>query len=57
MQRLIAEKTPDQLKLQFALWTREAVGKLIKERYGVVYAMQSLSDRAQNAGGSLLSDP
>lgn len=44
VQRLIADKTPDQLKLKYALWTREAVGKLIKERYGVVYAMQSLSD-------------
>ena len=43
VQQLIAEKTPDQLKLQYALWTREAVGNLIKERYGVVYAMQSLS--------------
>jgi len=43
VQRLIAEKAPDQLKLKYALWTREAVGQLIKKRYGVVYALQSLS--------------
>ena len=43
VQQIIAEKTPDQLKLKYALWTREAVGNLIKERYGVVYALQSLS--------------
>jgi len=43
VQRLIADKTPDQLKLKFALWTREAVARLIEERYGVVYSLQSLS--------------
>ena len=41
--RLITDKMPDQLKLSFALWTREAVRQLIKERYGVDYALQSLS--------------
>ena len=43
VQRLIADKTPDQLKLKFALWTREAVARLIEERYGVVYSLQSVS--------------
>lgn len=33
--RLIIEKTPDQLKLPFALWTRAAVQQLILRRYGV----------------------
>jgi len=31
----IADKTPDQLKLPFALWTREAVGLLIKNKFGI----------------------
>jgi len=44
VQQIIAEKTPDQLKLKYALWTRAAVGRLIQERFGVVYAMQSLSE-------------
>lgn len=35
MQRLIADKTPDQLRLPFALWTRAAIGDLIRQRYGV----------------------
>ena len=35
IRRLITDKTPDQLKLGFALWNRQAVGMLIQERYGV----------------------
>ena len=33
--RLITDRCPDQLKLPFALWTRDAVRRLIKERYGI----------------------
>ena len=33
--RLIKEKLPDQLKLAFGLWTREAVQQLILEKYGI----------------------
>jgi transposase len=33
--RLIEDRCPDQLRLPFALWTREAVGELIQERYGI----------------------
>lgn len=32
--RLIQDKTPDQLKLPFALWTRQAVSDLLAQRYG-----------------------
>jgi len=31
----ISNKPPDQLRLPFYLWTREAVGSLIEKRYGV----------------------
>lgn len=31
----IIDRTPEQLKLPFYLWTREAVGTLIKRRYGL----------------------
>lgn len=31
----IANKPPDQLRLPFYLWTREAVGQLIERKYGV----------------------
>jgi transposase len=33
--RLIADRCPDQLKLPFYLWTREAVGHLIARRFGI----------------------
>jgi transposase len=33
--RLITDHCPDQLKLPFYLWTREAVGALIAQRFGV----------------------
>jgi transposase len=35
MARLIADHCPDQLKLPFYLWTREAVAALITKRFGV----------------------
>ena len=35
IRRLIMDKCPDQLKLPFALWTREAVGDLIAFETGV----------------------
>jgi transposase len=43
MKRLLVDKTPDQMKLKFALWSREAVRQVIKERYGVDYAPQTIS--------------
>ena len=32
---MIQDRTPDQLKLNFALWTRQAVSELIEAVYGV----------------------
>ena len=40
--RLISDRCPDQLKLPFALWTREAVGQLIRERYGVQLSVSTV---------------
>lgn len=40
--RLISDRCPDQLKLPFALWTREAVGQLISERYGVQLSVSTV---------------
>jgi len=33
--RLISDRCPDQLKLPFALWTRQAVRQLIARRFGI----------------------
>ena len=35
VRQLIKDKLPDQLKLAFGLWTREAVQQLILDRYGI----------------------
>lgn len=35
VRNLIKEKLPDQLKLAYGLWTREAVQQLIQDRYGI----------------------
>lgn len=35
VRQLIKDKLPDQLKLAYGLWTREAVQQLIQNRYGI----------------------
>lgn len=35
VRRLIRDRLPDQLKLPYGLWTREAVGQLIVNKYGI----------------------
>ena len=35
VRKLIADKTPDQLKMSYALWTRAAVSQLIEQRFGI----------------------
>src|SRR5690349_16152266 len=35
VQDLVADRTPDQLRLAFALWTRGAIAQLVRQRYGV----------------------
>lgn len=38
----LIDKTPDQLKLPFALWTREAVGRLIEELTGEILDLRQV---------------
>jgi len=35
LRTLVADKTPDQLKMPFALWTRAAIGALIQAKFGI----------------------
>lgn len=42
IRRLIRDRTPDQLKLVHALWTRQAVAQLIKDRFGIVIPVRTM---------------
>jgi len=37
--RIIEDRCPDQLRMPFALWTRESVGELIWQRYGIALSV------------------
>lgn len=50
LQRTIRGKNPDQLRLPFALWTREAVRDLIEQRYGVRLAIRTVGDYLRRWG-------
>jgi transposase len=54
--RLIADRCPDQLKLPFALWTREAVGALIERETGARLSASALG-RALRAWGFTAQRP
>ena len=42
VRKLIADKTPDQLKMVYALWTRQAVAELIRERFGIELPVRTM---------------
>ncbi len=47
IQKLIIDKTPDQLKLPFVLWDRKAVKELIHRQYGLDIAIRTIGDYLQ----------
>ena len=47
---LITDRCPDQLKMPFMLWTREAVGMLIEQRFGVKLAVRSVGNYLKRWG-------
>jgi transposase len=42
VRNLIKDKLPDQLKLPYGLWTREAVQQLIERRYGITLSVKQV---------------
>jgi len=50
IQKLLVDKTPDQLKLAFALWTRDAVRLAIKQIYGRDLPLRTISDYLKRWG-------
>ena len=50
IQKLLLDKTPDQLKLSFALWTRDAVRLAIKQLYGRELPLRTITDYLKRWG-------
>jgi len=50
IQRLLIDKTPDQLKLRYALWTREAVQQLMAQETGVKIAIRTVGEYLKRWG-------
>lgn len=50
IQRLICDKNPDQYKLPFALWTRQAVQELIKVRMRVQMPLRTVGEYLKRWG-------
>jgi len=44
IRKLIINKAPDQLKLTFALWTRQAVGEIIRLKLGIKMPIRTLGE-------------
>lgn len=50
--RWITDHCPDQLKMRFALWTREAVGQLIEDKFGLKLSVWTVGRYLQRWGFS-----
>jgi len=42
LQRIIIDKRPEQLKIDFFLWSRAAVGQFIEQEYGIKLPVRSV---------------
>lgn len=50
VQKAICSERPEQLKMDFALWTREAVMKYIEEHFGIKLPMRTVGDYLKRWG-------
>ncbi|NIR72881.1 MAG: IS630 family transposase [Candidatus Dadabacteria bacterium] len=50
IKKLIVDKTPDQMKLDYALWTRKSVQELILQEVGVDLAVRSVGEYLKRWG-------
>jgi len=50
VQKALIDKTPDQIKLPFALWTRDAVKLLIKRCYGIEMPIRTVGEYLKRWG-------
>lgn len=57
IQRIILNKCPDQLMLDFSLWTRTAVMQLIHNLYGISMPLRTVSNYLMRWGMTCKSNP
>ena len=50
IQKTIIDKDPDQLKMDFALWTRKAVKELIRRKYGIDMPIRTVGEYLKRWG-------
>lgn len=50
IKRTIIDKTPDQLKMSYLLWTRTAVSQLVRTKYGIVMSERCVSNYLKSWG-------
>lgn len=50
IQLMIVDRMPDQLKLDYALWTRKAVKELVEREFGVILAINTMGDYLRKWG-------
>jgi len=50
IQLMIVDKMPEQLKLEYALWTRKAVKELVEREFGVFLAINTMGDYLRKWG-------
>lgn len=50
IQLMIIDKMPDQLKLDYALWTRKAIKELIEREFGIILAITTTGDYLRSWG-------
>ena len=49
---MIIDRMPDQLKLDYGLWTSKAVKELVEREFGVVLAINTMGDYLRKWGFS-----
>lgn len=52
IRKIIIDRTPDQLKMSFLLWTRTAISQLIHSKYGIVMSERCVTNYLQRWGFS-----
>jgi transposase len=50
IQKMIVDKMPDQLKLEFSLWTRKAVKDLAEREFSVLVVINTIGDYLRKRG-------